>query len=306
MNENPRILIVDDAPANIKLLSELLKKTYRVSVAISGADALKVMETENPDLILLDIMMPVMDGYEVCRRIKGKESWEAIPIIFVTAKSSPEDEQRGLELGAVDYITKPISPPITLARIKNHLELKQTRDNLQQLVEERTKELVASNKLLSWHNKELEGRDRLLRDQLGGIGEEEAYRHIQQIVHDVIGAEMSTIYRASDDFNGLKPVVSCGRKMDSRVEDMGMRAIMERAPKLDADLRAAAAPIIYQEEILGLLCVQGLPPEIDMELQVNCLSRMAQEAAMVLRMGQVTDDLLDDTVDLSELLKIGE
>ncbi len=144
MKEQPRILIVDDTPANIKILNDLLRDTYRVSVATNGADALELISNEPPDLILLDIMMPEMDGYEVCQRLKDNESTRDIPVIFVTAMGEVEDETRGLELGVVDYITKPISPPIVLARIKNHLDLKEIRDNLEDLVAERTKELEDS------------------------------------------------------------------------------------------------------------------------------------------------------------------
>ncbi len=125
------ILIVDDTPENISLMSSLLKGLYRTKVATNGEKALQIAFSDDPpDLILLDIMMPGMDGYEVCQRLK--DSWKTfdIPVIFLTAKSQVEDEQKGLELGAVDYITKPISPPIVLARVKTHLQLKSVRDFL--------------------------------------------------------------------------------------------------------------------------------------------------------------------------------
>jgi two-component system sensor histidine kinase/response regulator len=126
------ILIVDDTPENLDVLDEILRGDYRIKVAVNGRSALKIAEsTSPPDLILLDIMMPEMDGYEVLQRLKAEPKTSKIPVIFITAKSEPEDEKRGLELGAVDYITKPISPAIVSARVKNHLELKLAREELE-------------------------------------------------------------------------------------------------------------------------------------------------------------------------------
>ncbi len=122
--DKPRILVVDDTPANIKILADLLRKDYLLSVATSGADALEIASSpDRPDLVLLDIMMPEMDGYEVCRRLKADPMTQDVPVIFVTAMSEVEDETKGFSLGAVDYITKPIRPPIVRARVAAHLEL---------------------------------------------------------------------------------------------------------------------------------------------------------------------------------------
>lgn len=126
------ILVVDDTPENILLLSELLQPMYLVRAANSGRRALQVAVSDpKPDLILLDIMMPEMDGYEVIRQLKADARTADIPVIFVTALENSIDEERGLDLGAVDYITKPINPAIVLARIKTHIELKAARDWLQ-------------------------------------------------------------------------------------------------------------------------------------------------------------------------------
>lgn len=142
MDEKKRILIVDDTPANIKLLHNLLCNDYHVNAATNGADALKIVASdEQPDLILLDIMMPEMDGYEVCRRLKEDIKTSHIPVLFITALDEEEDETRGLELGAVDYITKPISPAIVRARIRNQMELHLYQEHLEDLVKQRTKEL---------------------------------------------------------------------------------------------------------------------------------------------------------------------
>lgn len=128
-----RLLIVDDEPINIRMLDAMLRDDYDISAATSGELALKRAFTTPPDLILLDIQMPTMDGYEVCRRLKDNEHTRDIPIIFVTAKTDTAEEIRGLELGAVDYITKPFHPLIVRIRLKNHLELKQQRDLLNRL-----------------------------------------------------------------------------------------------------------------------------------------------------------------------------
>lgn len=129
--QKPIVLVVDDTPANLALVSSLLKDIYTVKVANKGARALQVAATKPmPDLILLDIMMPEMDGYEVIQKLKENPETADIPVIFLTAKAEVEDEQKGFELGAVDYITKPISPPIVLARVKTHLTLKTARDFL--------------------------------------------------------------------------------------------------------------------------------------------------------------------------------
>lgn len=127
----PAVLVVDDTPQNLKLMVELLRDQYQTLVANSGARALAIARgPQRPDIILLDIMMPEMDGYEVLRQLKADALTRHIPVIFLTAKSEVEDETLGLELGAVDYITKPISPPIVLARVKSQLLVKDAADFL--------------------------------------------------------------------------------------------------------------------------------------------------------------------------------
>ena len=125
------VLVVDDTPDNLSLMSDLLKDDYRVKVASSGEKALRIAAADHPpDLILLDIMMPGIDGYEVCRRLKSDPRTRDIPVIFLTARVETADEKKGLDLCAVDYITKPISAPIVLARVKTHLALKASADFL--------------------------------------------------------------------------------------------------------------------------------------------------------------------------------
>ncbi|HPC85973.1 MAG TPA: response regulator [Smithellaceae bacterium] len=125
------ILVVDDTPDNLTMITSLLKDLYRVKIAVSGKKALQIaFSNEPPDLILLDIMMPEMDGYEVCSQLKNDSETRDIPVIFLTAKTDVEDEVKGFDLGAADYITKPVSPPILLARVRTHLRLKRMTDYL--------------------------------------------------------------------------------------------------------------------------------------------------------------------------------
>jgi sigma-B regulation protein RsbU (phosphoserine phosphatase) len=125
------VLAVDDTPENLDVVKGILSTDYIVKAATSGPMALKIAEKQPPDLILLDIMMPEMDGYEVCRRLKDNEPTKDVPVIFLTAMDQTTDEAQGFELGAADYMTKPVNPPILKARVATHLALKSSMDQLQ-------------------------------------------------------------------------------------------------------------------------------------------------------------------------------
>lgn len=131
--EKKTIFVVDDTPFNIALVEATLSDIYRVESATDGEAALSLIESTKPDLILLDIMMPGLDGYEVCQRLKANRHTQDIPVIFLTGKSDEEDETRGFELGAVDFISKPISIPILLARIRSHLAFYTSARQLEEL-----------------------------------------------------------------------------------------------------------------------------------------------------------------------------
>lgn len=133
MTEKQTVLAIDDVPANLKLLGQILGQEYRLLLSTGGAHGLQVALDQRPDLILLDVMMPELDGYEVCRRLKADPRTERIPVIFLTSLKEETDETKGLELGAIDYVTKPFSPPIIRARVRNHLELKRYRDMLESM-----------------------------------------------------------------------------------------------------------------------------------------------------------------------------
>lgn len=187
----PTILVVDDAPENIELLSTILKPYYRVLAATSGQRALDIAAKETElKLILLDVSMPDMDGYEVCRRLKADPSSQSIPVLFVTSKDSASDEVTGLDLGAVDYLTKPVNPALVKARIATHLALYDQSQHLQKLVDARTEALANSNKALK---EEIQQRNialtriRELRDfdPLTGLPNRDCFsRHLASAIED--------------------------------------------------------------------------------------------------------------------------
>ncbi|MBF0344378.1 MAG: response regulator [Nitrospirae bacterium] len=146
MNMRYKVLIVDDEPSNRQLMRQILKDKYTLSFATDGVGALNVAWEVNPDLILLDVLMPVMDGYETCRRLKANPLTAKIPVIFVTAMADVEDENLGFEVGAVDYITKPVSPPIVKARVATHLALYDQKRTCEETVIQRTQELQQSQR----------------------------------------------------------------------------------------------------------------------------------------------------------------
>lgn len=137
------ILAVDDTPENLDIIRGTLKNEYRIKIAVSGEKAIEMVRKDPPDLILLDVMMPRVDGYMVCKTLKSDPWTRKIPIIFVTALTDPKDEEKGLRLGAVDYITKPINPNIVRARVKTHLELRNTTARVEHLYKETLEGIIS-------------------------------------------------------------------------------------------------------------------------------------------------------------------
>src|SRR6185503_4394760 len=129
-----RVLVVDDVKSDVDVLVLALRDEHRISVALDGASALEIARRLRPDLILLDVGLPGMDGYEVCRRLAEDDATRGIPVILQTSRTAVEDQARGLGLGAVDYITKPLNANLLQARVRNHIELKRYRDRLERLV----------------------------------------------------------------------------------------------------------------------------------------------------------------------------
>ncbi|WP_288480473.1 HD-GYP domain-containing protein [uncultured Clostridium sp.] len=143
--KNNKILIIDDVSDNVKVLVEILKNEYKINVALNGVKGIELARSWGPDLILLDVMMPEMDGYEVCKILKSTEETKHIPVILLTALSNIKDEYLGISLGAIDYITKPVHPKLIRARIRNYIKLKEYSDNLERLVNEKIKEIEQFN-----------------------------------------------------------------------------------------------------------------------------------------------------------------
>ncbi|MBF0435934.1 MAG: response regulator [Magnetococcales bacterium] len=158
------VLCVDDVIIDLRYLVTVLQGTYRVLVATNGTEALETAHNEAVDIILLDANLPVMDGYEICRRLKGDPVTAAIPILFLTARHEDADEARGLASGAVDYIRKPINSQLLLARIHNQLELIRHRNHLETMVQERTNELEHARLLLTSANQTIA---REIHDEFG-------------------------------------------------------------------------------------------------------------------------------------------
>jgi len=204
------VLIVDDQPVNIQSMSKLLAEDYHIQIATNGAKALDIAAGENPpDLILLDIMMPEMDGYEVCRRLKANEQTRSIPVIFVTAMDTTEDEEKGLSLGAVDYISKPFQPGIVRARVRNQTERKRAEDALLQLTERLSLAVLAGsvgiwdldvvNNVLTWDD-QMFALYGITREKFGGT-----YEAWQVGVHPddrmMVDAEVQMALRGEKEFD---------------------------------------------------------------------------------------------------------
>ncbi len=219
------VLVIDDSPDNLTLMSGLLKVLYRVKVADSGAAGLKVARSaQPPDLILLDVMMADMDGYEVCTQLKADLPTSAIPVIFLTARSDTADEEKGLSLGAVDYITKPISPAIFLARVATQLALKASAD--------------------------------MLRDQNGYLEQEVARRTRElSIVQDVTILAMTSLGETRDSDTGNHI-----RRTQNYVKALA-QALCSHA-RFSSDLTAQVIDILFKSAPLHDIGKVGIPDRI--------------------------------------------
>jgi putative two-component system response regulator len=218
------ILIVDDTAENLTLMNGLLKDDYHTKIANNGERALKIAAESPPDLVLLDIMMPGMDGYEVCRRLKADAATRHIPVIFLTAKVEIEDEQKGFDAGAVDYITKPISPPIVLARVKTQLMLKAAAD--------------------------------FLRDKNAYLESEVSKRTKEvQVVQDVTIMAMASLAETRDNETGNHI-----RRTQNYVRALAMQ--LRKRPQYAAELDDAMVDMLYKSAPLHDIGKVGIPDAI--------------------------------------------
>ncbi|MYN09694.1 response regulator [Pseudoduganella aquatica] len=224
----PVILIVDDTPDNITLLSSLLKDKYTTKVAKDGATALQIVEASKVDLILLDVMMPGMDGYETCRRLKQNPASADVPVLFLTAKSQPEDEAMGLRAGAADYLTKPISPPILFARVATHLKLR------------------AANLSLKAENAALES---LVQERTGQLS----------LLHDATVMAMATMAETRDSETGEKTGNHI-RRTQNYVAALARK--LQSHPRFAADLTDENITLLYKSVPLHDIGKAGMPEAI--------------------------------------------
>ena len=281
------ILVVDDIQENIDVLRGILGECYTVKVATSGRLALKIaFSAKPPDLILLDVMMPEMDGYEVCRQLKEDERTRNIPVIFVTAKSEVEEEAHGFSLGAADYIVKPVSAPVVLARVRTHLELYDRSRHLERLVQERTTKLETKN----YELKIALDRANEAERKIISISEETQQR-IGQELHDDLGqlltgvAFMSEVLYKKLEKQGRAEIQEAS-KITALINEAVSKTRMLAQGLYPVELKEAGLPAMLErlahktQDIYKIECVFSgdMKFEIDDDLVAINLYRIAQEA----------------------------
>ncbi len=313
-----RVLIVDDTPRNIQVLGTILKdQGYQINVAQNGLQALDVVTKVTPDIILLDVMMPELDGFETCKRLKENPDTAEIPVVFLTAKVETEDVVHGFELGAVDYVTKPFNPTELLVRVDTHLTLYKLKRNLEQLVEERTEELQFAHAQLQQYVKELEVRDRLTQLQMKSPTFDEAYEAILIAINDAVAPTATTIFTTDDAGSTLVSAADLGDGSAHIGEahtpsppaegDPAAEAFAQQSPVSKDD--HAAVPILCDEVTLGAVTVTGLSAtassrSIDKTALLDALWRIVSDGAVVLHNAQLAADLESGDLNVDDLLNV--
>lgn len=245
MWDDVKILVVDDTPANLEVITDTLSSAgYTTAIAISGERALKRLENYLPDLILLDVQMPGIDGFETCRQIKAHPQTASIPVMFITALSDTESIVKGFSLGAVDYISKPFQEPELLARVKTHLQLKLLKQSLERRVAERTFEL--RNTLEQLHQSQVQMVQQEKMASLGNL--------VAGVAHEVnnpLGFLNGSIKNAQDYLQDLMGYIEtyqqncpCGKDtVQDYAEDIDLEFLCEDFPKLLASMKSATERI---------------------------------------------------------------
>lgn len=256
--KRPSVLIVDDVPANIRILADFLRDGHDIHAATRGEDALELAGRLAPDIILLDVVMPDMDGYDVCRRLKADEATRGIPVIFVTARFAPEDEALGLSLGAVDYIIKPVSSAVVRARVKNHLELRAARASL-----------ARQNDALKEAAKLREDVDHIMRHDLkaplsGIIG-------LPPLIQDEGGlSENQAMFLRLIEENGLKMLSMINLSLDLFKMERGAYPLCPEPVDVAAVVRRLFTELATLAGYRKISCVLTLAGELD-DGQASCL-----------------------------------
>ncbi|MEW6750323.1 MAG: response regulator [Candidatus Latescibacterota bacterium] len=304
----PKVLIVDDTKTNIAILVQALRQDYKLGVATGGATALEYVRQHAPDLVLLDIMMPEMDGYEVCRRLKAEEATRRIPVIFITALDEVADKARGFALGAVDYITKPFEVVEVQARVRTHLQIVEYQREL----EARNAALQKAQAQLRLQVRELEGRDALVHAQMSVASMEQAGSAILEVVARFLEAGQAVLYRPSAQGDVLEVAGMLGLAQAAAAvsladgQALAAQAFRQRGPAQGSD-GSTAAPLLYRTRVLGVLWTGPQPGGRPVRAAaLEALGRLAGEAALVLHAAVVVRELERSDLDLSALLEMGD
>ncbi len=283
------ILIVDDTRDNITLLTHVLDPYYLTKFALNGEKALKIAATDpKPDLILLDIMMPGISGYEVCQRLKQNSETSAIPVIFVTAMTEMEDEQKGLEMGAVDYITKPISPPIVLARVRTHLALATEKAKVDRL-------------LLNILPKQI--AERLKQ------GETNISEHFDQVAilfADLVGFTQFCSEKSSQEIVVILNEIFCA--FDTKTEELGLEKIktigdgyMAMAGGLSTDTNDLLKTVELGHYMIQF--IEDLNQEKGLKFSIRIGIHVGSVTAGVIGKTKFTFDIWGDTVNIASRME---
>ena len=250
--KQPVVLVVDDVADNLALARALLRNQYDVKLAASGEQALAMVHSDPPDLILLDIMMPGLDGYETCSRLKADERFRRIPVIFLTAKAEIEDEERGFSLGAVDYITKPLNPSLLLARVHTHLQLKQTQDALNERNEFLEAEIVRRvNEITLLQEVAITAMASLAETR-----DRETGGHIQRTVH-YVKALAEHLRQQGFYEEVLTPEAICLMAKSAPLHDIGKMGIPDMILWKPAKLNSEKFALVQRHPLIGKRAIEG-------------------------------------------------
>ena len=315
---NRRVLAIDDTPANLEVLLKLLEaQGFDVRVATSGEEALECVPQANPDIILLDVTMPGIDGYETCRRLKAMPDLEEVPVIFLTARTDLEGIVTGFEAGGADYVTKPFQQEELLARLKGHLERALLRQRLaeanQQLAtaNERLEEQVrARTAELNRSVEELRARDRIAGHMLAVHSMEETLAVVLEVIGQLIPCERVAAYLMRQ--GQLTAVAASGSDGPLGGEggqtlqtDPAVSAVldeMEAAPaRIGDDGRRALMPVLRNDQLIGTIELVSAAAISDADLAM--IGRLAPQVAIAIQDAQVRNDPQEWTQELDSLLQ---
>lgn len=311
-----KILTVDDVPANLDVLSQSLESDgYNVLVATNGESAIQVARQTTPDLILLDVMMPGIDGFETCRRLKADPETAECPVIFLTARNELEGVLEGFQAGGVDYIAKPFQKEEVLIRIRTHLErdrlardLADLNAHLEQKVEERTAELRQKVK-------ELEGRDRIAQHLLTYHSLEETLSLVLEVCSDIAGVSTASIHLTEGETLVTRSAIRAGQPVDPselagqapiQLSDV-RNALHGRAPVRREDGRIwIPIPGENETDLLGLIEVSAHADQTPSDEALDTLTRFAVQTAVAITDAQVHADAGKWKEQLDEILNMDE